>query len=136
MIVMIFSIVKRKKGKKNKDVIFEIEELGDTGRNTKLKPGINEKPAKKAESVVKVGAVKQIPSQAKQITETKQGYFDKEINAYRAALEQELADGEIAAGEENLLKVLRSKYNISDDEHKMIEVQIKLEKGAKPNGRN
>ena len=80
--------------------------------------------------VAKVGPAKPVkPSIDKKSTPTlAKDTSIKKYEGYRAALEQALSDDEITAGEENLLKMLRSKYNITDDEHKMLEVQIKLEK--------
>ncbi len=51
----------------------------------------------------------------------------KKYDAYRAALEQALEDGIITEDEENLLEMLRSKYNITENEHKMLEAQVKFE---------
>ena len=95
----------------------------------KMALGIYAKPIKGKTSapVTKVATVKEDKKKPTDETKVKME-SPKKYDAYQAALEQAWDDGIITEGEETLLKMLRSKYKISDDEHKMIETQIKLEK--------
>ena len=133
IVLVIVGLVKRKRNRKGKDkpeAASDDDESDDTKDDkVKMALGIYEKPIKGKTSapVTKVATVKEDKKKPTDETKVKME-SPKKYDAYQAALEQAWDDGIITEGEETLLKMLRSKYKISDDEHKMIETQIKLEK--------
>ena len=130
IIIALVAIVKRKKGKRG--ISKDDKAQGEKGSKDankgkpKLTPGIYQEPTKKVEKSSKPLIAQ--PVERVTVKDKTKEDTAKKYEKYRAALKQAWEDDQITDGEETLLKMLRSKYSITDDEHKMIEVEIKLEK--------